>query len=462
MAKVFIEESNLTAIGDAIRAKTGKSELLNPVVMPTEIEAIQTGGGEYEPVLLTGSCYFTCSGSTWNQFFPLISTKDITDASNMFISNPIDRIPFTINLAKNCTGVGNIFSGCNNLTVCPTVIGNVNAPTGDYSGALDINSIFSSCYRLREIPSDFFTKMFGEAFCEASKNYGRNRSQIFNDCRSLRRLPDLQPLKHTTSYYWENLYYSMCPSCYVLDEITNVPVLDTCTFIDNAFQSTFYYNHRAKDITFETNADGSPKTANWSNQTIDLSNKIGYANGDSNILNWNSGLTYATQIYSDANYQELKDNPDSWTLNEGYSRYNHDSAVNTINSLPDVSSGSGNTIKFRGTAGSRTDGGAINTLTEEEIAVAASKGWTVSFAQEEIMKAIDYKLTRYDADEGKVFDWKEPRFVKNSEGEEVQEHLYATTLFIGSNDSIDNYVEVEAPVIEEVQTYGNIKVQKRR
>ena len=27
------------------------------------------------------------------------------------------------------------------------------------------------------------------------------------------------------------------------------------------------------------------------------------------------------------------------------------------------------------------------------------------------MKAIDYKLTRYDADEGKVFDWKEPRFV---------------------------------------------------
>ena len=66
------------------------------------------------------------------------------------------------------------------------------------------------------------------------------------------------------------------------------------------------------------------------------------------------------------------------------------------------------------------------------------------------MKAIDYKLTRYDADEGKVFDQKEPRFVKDREGNEVQEHLYVNTLFIGSNDSIDNYVEVEAPVKEEV------------
>lgn len=66
------------------------------------------------------------------------------------------------------------------------------------------------------------------------------------------------------------------------------------------------------------------------------------------------------------------------------------------------------------------------------------------------MKAIDYKLTRYDADEGKVFDWKEPRFIEVKEGEKVQEHLYVKTLFIGSNDSIDNYVEVEAPVTEEV------------
>jgi hypothetical protein len=70
---------------------------------------------------------------------------------------------------------------------------------------------------------------------------------------------------------------------------------------------------------------------------------------------------------------------------EQYSRYNHDSAVNTINSLPDTSAylataGGTNTIKFKGNAGSKTDGGAINTLTAEEIAVATAKGWTVSFS----------------------------------------------------------------------------------
>ena len=59
------------------------------------------------------------------------------------------------------------------------------------------------------------------------------------------------------------------------------------------------------------------------------------------------------------------------------------------------------------------------------------------------MKAQTFALVRYDADEGKVFDWKEPRFIENEEGEQIQEHLYAKTLFIGGNDSIDNYIEVE-------------------
>lgn len=59
------------------------------------------------------------------------------------------------------------------------------------------------------------------------------------------------------------------------------------------------------------------------------------------------------------------------------------------------------------------------------------------------MKTTNFSLVRYDADEGMVFDWKEARFIKDEEGKEVQEHLYAKTLFIGSNDTIDNYIEVE-------------------
>lgn len=63
------------------------------------------------------------------------------------------------------------------------------------------------------------------------------------------------------------------------------------------------------------------------------------------------------------------------------------------------------------------------------------------------MKSTNFALVRYDADEGMVFDWKEPRYEDilddddNVIGQE-QKHLYAKTLFIGLNDSIDNYIEV--------------------
>ena len=65
------------------------------------------------------------------------------------------------------------------------------------------------------------------------------------------------------------------------------------------------------------------------------------------------------------------------------------------------------------------------------------------------MKSTNFNIVRYDADEGKVFDWKEPRFIEIfadgvSQGEQ-QEHLYVSTLFIGGNDSIDNYIEVDKP-----------------
>ena len=45
MAKIFIEDSTLSAIGNSIRAKTGKTNMIPPLNMPAEIASIQTGGG---------------------------------------------------------------------------------------------------------------------------------------------------------------------------------------------------------------------------------------------------------------------------------------------------------------------------------------------------------------------------------------------------------------------------------
>ena len=58
------------------------------------------------------------------------------------------------------------------------------------------------------------------------------------------------------------------------------------------------------------------------------------------------------------------------------------------------------------------------------------------------MKTTNFNLVKYEADEGMVFDWKEPRYIEDENGNQTQEHLYAKVLFIGGNDTIDNYVEV--------------------
>jgi hypothetical protein len=68
------------------------------------------------------------------------------------------------------------------------------------------------------------------------------------------------------------------------------------------------------------------------------------------------------------------------------------------------------------------------------------------------MKSTNFNIVRYDADDGMVFDWKEPRYIEVfadgvSQGE-VQEHLYVKTLFIGPTDSIDNYIEVEEVIAD--------------
>lgn len=65
------------------------------------------------------------------------------------------------------------------------------------------------------------------------------------------------------------------------------------------------------------------------------------------------------------------------------------------------------------------------------------------------MKTQNYMVKRYDADDGMVFDWKEPHYDVDEEGNQIQEHLHAKTLFIGEFDSIDNYIEVIQPIESE-------------
>lgn len=60
------------------------------------------------------------------------------------------------------------------------------------------------------------------------------------------------------------------------------------------------------------------------------------------------------------------------------------------------------------------------------------------------MKSTNFTVVRYEADKGYVFDWKNPRYIEDQNGNQIQDHLYAKVLFIGWNDSIDNYIEIES------------------
>ena len=61
------------------------------------------------------------------------------------------------------------------------------------------------------------------------------------------------------------------------------------------------------------------------------------------------------------------------------------------------------------------------------------------------MKESNITVKKYEADEGYVFDWKEPRYIEDEDGNKIQEHLYAKVLFLAVTDTIDNYIEVVKP-----------------
>lgn len=47
------------------------------------------------------------------------------------------------------------------------------------------------------------------------------------------------------------------------------------------------------------------------------------------------------------------------------------------------------------------------------------------------------------ADEGKLLDFKEPKYALNEDKELIQVHLYSPKIRLGRMDSAENYIEVE-------------------
>lgn len=318
---------------------------------------------------------FCYDNNAWiaQQWGDKLKFVDLDSAEDM-LSTSSDKVPsnFVLEFGANQTAVslGN-FAGGSTRTSLPTI----KWPDVEYT--LTCLNAFAYMKNIRELPDDYF----GDKGYIPREGYSGN----WYECRSLRHVPTSYfaamqrglNSEYNTSANWMANF----ASSYWLDELTGVPVDYKHNFTSNRFNFSGNLNH-LKDYIFATD-NGQPYTTKWKNQTIDLHNKIGYCNPDWPLDYYNSGITADKEVTDDATYQALKNNPDWFTLDKSYSRYNHDSALRTINSLPDcsayVASGGTNTIIFEAEAGSKTDGGACGALTAEEIAIAAAKGWTVSF-----------------------------------------------------------------------------------
>jgi hypothetical protein len=342
--------------------------------------------------VITGDCAYRFGNKGWDWFIRTcgdkVTTKDIDGANDMFVGTTVTEIPFVINMAQDNTELSRIFSGAEWLTTVPKVRLNLVNPS---LGSIDFSSMLQQCIRLKDVEGFFDVN---DLEILASRKLTASYScpeynQIFYGCQSLRKIPSwwykLRISEESTAYPAANytIYSYALNSCHALDEVILPVVMTQGAQTSNMFNQMVNGCNRLKNATFETNEDGTPKVVQWKSQIIDFTSYVGYSTGNAYINV--AGITLDKGVNDDADYQALKDDPDWFTTKIEYSRYNHDSAVATINSLPDTSAylataGGTNTIKFKGASGSATDGGAINTLTEEEIAIASAKGWTVTLA----------------------------------------------------------------------------------
>ena len=373
--------NKLTAIADAIRSKTGKTGTMTLDQMPTEIKSIRSGGGGggLEPFTLdvgSNSLLYSAFLELLKQIGKGVVTEIRTSESfdsTFKKSNDIGfKIPDVVYYGTDDHSMNSMFYF--------SKIKSENLPKlVSTAGITSIQKLFESSY-LERIPEDFFD--YVNCWFQKTTN---NCSYVFNKCRYIRMIPKqaLSKIYNVASSPSSSTLFYGFNSCFVLNELDGITLGYTSKTIDsNVFQHTFESCCMLKRIVFATDGD-QPYVLKMKTQTINLSDHVGYAYQASNVTLYSS-MTSENHAWNDDTYNNLKNTEEWFTTIVDYSRYNKISAIETINSLPDTSAylasaGGTNTIKFKGASGSKTDGGAINTMTAEEIAVATAKGWTVTF-----------------------------------------------------------------------------------
>ena len=290
---------------------------------------------------------------------------------NGFSDSSLSRFPPIIIYGAQYTSLESAFSGCKNLTELPIF------NTTPYTGAIgNIRFLFSNCYSITQIPSGYLSNQAIALDQYASDTF----SGVFWDCFKLEEMNDGSFLQYGKDY--SNMFNTCCS----LRKLEGIVLNNNRTMSSDEFISTFDNCAMLSSLVFNSPGDYQMK-----DQEIDLTT-CGYSTDKdgkykSRYSSYTFQLPFAKKVFNETSYQNLKDTADWWTADVAYSKYDRQSAIATINSLPDTKKyidsqtspfPSKNIIKFKKGAGSaKGDLYNMSNLTDEEKHIAFSKGWTV-------------------------------------------------------------------------------------
>ena len=385
MANVLVEETSLSNIASAIRGKNGSTAVYKPGEMAAAITNLPTGGGDTETITFSTDISYLFASDGGSALYEAVKNKNLVFTNIRYgrgvfygMSTNDTITPFTIHLLRGMYNApGNVdFRGfyegssiVSNIVIDPPIEGTSGIEFQNFFTKSRLKNIDLSCI-------DTNYPIFGQS-CAMGLFSESGYLRSINFTNSPNKYFDGNSIQYDGTFY----------HCFDLDSIEDLYTTRQTVFSGGTFNNC---SHLAK-LTFKTASPTNAKNPYYSSD-IDLSTVGYYTNVSEGYIN-NFALHYgndplfrkslvrqnaAKEITNATTYAELKNDPDAWTTNVAYSRYNKTSAKETLTSLPYIKEAC--TIKFNGEAGSATDGGAIKNLTSSEIAVATAKKWTVAFA----------------------------------------------------------------------------------
>lgn len=406
MANVLVNEQALSSIADAIREKNGSEDTYKPGQMAEAISAIESGGGITEKIHITGNFDYGLRPTIIQQLF-----KENKIASDGNIVTSIDhlghqktsptevddtdysKLTLTLQLPSGVSwqSATSLFQNWAGTTLPNIII--IPHTTNTSSASYTMDNMFYGAQFLKTIPDNWFNLIDDATL--SPLNLG-NSVSMFQNCHSLLEVP-MEGIKHLLSHiknlhttsiaYYSSIYNSFCYKCYSLNKIEGLPVINrNSATTSSMFSMIVSQCVRLRKFTFETQEDGTPYTVKWRSQLLDLTAPGSYLTSIIPYIPDPDKTSQATNgMTAQQKFELYGDDPDFTPMTVYASWFNHDAAVETINSLPDasdylasLSTAYTNTIKFTASCGRWTPAGSISNLTDEEIAVATDKGWTVT------------------------------------------------------------------------------------